>query len=78
MVTNKMVFGALLTLIGLTFSVFSLIYAALNPWNMNGMDGLLASLIGTNMWVLLFVAIVIMIWGLVICFKEAYPNAKIW
>ena len=79
MVSNKMVFGALLTLIGLTFSGLSFIYAAMNPWHFNEeMDGIVASLIGTDIWVLLLVAMGIMIWGLVICFKEAYPDAKIW
>mgnify|MGYP003310170087 CR=1 FL=1 len=78
MVSNKMIFGALLTLIGLTFSGFSFIYAALNPWNIDGTEGLLVSLMGTNMWLLLLVAMIIMISGLAICFKEAYPNTKIW
>jgi hypothetical protein len=78
MVTNKMIFGALITLIGLLFSGFSIIYAAMNPWDWNGKTGLAGSLIGTHMWGLLFLAIVVMICGLVICFKEAYPNVKIW
>lgn len=78
MVSNKMIFGALLTLIGLTFSGFSFLYATLNPWNIDGIGGLLVSLMGTNMWLLLLVAMIIMISGLVICFKEAYPNTKIW
>lgn len=78
MVSNKMIFGALLTLIGLSFSVFSFVYAAMNPWNLNGMDGLVASLIGSNIWFLLLIGMVVMILGLVICFKEAYPDKKIW
>lgn len=51
----------------------------MNPWHFNEeMDGIVASLIGTDIWILLFVVISIMIWGLVICFKEAYQDAKIW
>ena len=78
MVSNKMIFGALLTLIGLTFSVLSFVYAAMHPWNINGKEGLLVSLMGTNMWLLLLIALVIMISGLWICFKEAYPDTKVW
>lgn len=78
MVSNKMIFGALLTLIGLTFSVLSFVYAAMHPWSIDGKEGLLVSLMGTNMWLLLSIALVIMIAGLWICFKEAYPNIKIW
>lgn len=79
MVSNKMIYGALLTLIGLTFSGLSFIYAAMNPcFFSENMDGIVASLIGTDIWVLLLVAMVIMIRGLIICFKEAYPDIKIW
>ena len=78
MVSNKMIFGALLTLIGLTFSVLSFVYAAMNPWSIDGIDGIVASYMGTNMWLLLLVALVITIFGLAICFKEAYPDTKIW
>ena len=78
MVSNKMIFGALLTLIGLTFSVLCFVYAAMHPWSIDGKEGLLVSLMGTNMWLLLSIALVIMIAGLWICFKEAYPNIKIW
>ena len=51
--------GALLTLIGLTFSGFSFIYVALNPWNIDGIEGLLVSLMGTNIWLLLLVAMIL-------------------
>ena len=49
LMSNKMVFGVLITIIGLVFSTFSFIYATLNPWNWNGIDGLLGSLLGTHM-----------------------------
>ena len=39
----------MVTVIGLVFSAFSFIYAALNPWNWNGIDGLLGSFLGTHM-----------------------------
>lgn len=39
--SNKMISGVLVTIIGLVFSAFSFIYAVLNPWNYNGIDGVL-------------------------------------
>ena len=77
MVSNKMIFGALLTMIGLAFSGLSFLYASLNPWPIENMNGFTGALAGTNMWVLMFVGIVIMIVGFIICFKEAYPDIKL-
>lgn len=77
MVNNKMIYGALLTLIGLVFSRLSFLYASMNPWYLDNMNGFVGALVGTNMWVLLFIGMVIMILRLVICFKEAYPDIKI-
>ena len=73
---NKMVVGVLVTIIGLVFSAFSFIYAALNPWNWNGIDGLLGSFLGTHMLVPFTIGMTVMIAGLVICFKEAYRKDK--
>lgn len=73
---NKMVFGVLITVIGLVFSAFSFIYAALNPWNWNGIDGLLGSFLGTHMLIPFIIGTVVMIAGLFICFKEAYCADK--
>lgn len=72
--SNKMVFGALITIIGLVFTSLTLIYAELHPWDWNGIDGLLGSLIGTKMLIPLIIAIGVMIRGLVICYKEAYKD----
>lgn len=69
---SKMVFGVLVTVIGLVFAAFSFIYAALNPWNWNGMDGLLGSFLGTHMLIPFVLAMAVMLLGLRICFKEAY------
>lgn len=76
MMNNKMVFGVLITIIGVVFSAFSFIYAALNPWNWNGIDGLLGSFLGTHMLIPFIIGTVVMIAGLVICFKEAYRKDK--
>jgi len=73
---NKMIFGVLVTIIGLVFSAGSFIYASLNPWCWNGIDGLLGSLIGTGALIPLVIGMGAMIAGLVICFKEAYRKDK--
>ena len=73
---NKMVCGVLVTLIVLVFSAFSFIYAALNPWNWNGIDGLLGSFLGTHMLLPFVLGTAVMIVGLVICFVTAYRNEK--
>ena len=39
----KLLCGLLLTLVGLVFSSFCFIYAVMNPWNYNGINGLLGS-----------------------------------
>lgn len=74
--SNKMVFGALITIIGLVFSAFSFIYAAMNPWTWNDIDGLLGSFLGTHMLIPFIIGVIVMIAGLVICFKEAYRKDK--
>jgi len=74
--SNKMAMGALVTIIGLVFSAFSFIYAAINPWNWNGIDGLLGSFLGTHMLIPFIVGTVVMIIGFVICFREAYGKKK--
>ena len=70
--TNKMMFGVLITVIGLVFAAFSFIYAAINPWSWNGIDGLLGSFLGTHMLIPFIIGVVVMTVGLVICFKETY------
>ena len=73
---KKMVCGILLAMIGLVFSSCCLIIAALNPWNYNGIDGLLGSLLGTNTLIPFIISFVVMILGLVICFWRAFKGDK--
>ena len=47
--TKKMIFGLLLTLVGMAFSLFCFIQAAIHPWDYNGIDGLWGSFLGTGM-----------------------------
>ena len=70
--SEKMLFGTLVTIIGLVFSGFSFIYAALNPWNYNGIDGLLGSFLGTHMLLPFVLGMIILVIGLVLCYKAAY------
>ncbi|MDR9756867.1 MAG: hypothetical protein WBJ83_00595 [Thermacetogeniaceae bacterium] len=69
---NKMIFGVLITVVGLVFSAFSFIYAALNPWDYNGITGLLGSFLGTHMLIPFIIATIVMCIGIMICFWEAY------
>lgn len=72
----RMVFGVLLTIIGLVYSSFSFIYAAMNPYIWNGIDGLLGSFLGTHMLIPFVIGIAVMLVGLIICFREAYREDK--
>lgn len=76
MISNKMLFGVLITTIGLVFSAFSFIYAAMNPWEWNGIGGLLGSFLGTHMLIPFIIGMLIMIVGLVLCFLESYCKCK--
>ena len=73
---NKMICGVLVTLIGLVFSAFCFIYAALNPWDYNGIDGLLGSFLGTRLLIPFVISTAIMCIGLVLCFITAYRKEK--
>lgn len=73
---KKMVCGVLLTIIGLTFSVLFLILAALNPWDYNGISGLLGSLLGTHTFIPFVISFTVMIVGLGICFWRASAGGR--
>lgn len=73
---KKMVCGILLTIIGLVFSAFCFIYAVMNPWSYNGIEGLLGSLLGTNTLIPFIISLVVMVIGLGICFWIAFRNEK--
>ena len=73
---KKMVCGILLTIIGLVFSAFCFITAVQNPWNYNGIDGLLGAFLGTNTLIPFVISFGVMILGLVICFWRALKGDK--
>ena len=66
--------GVLLSVIGLVFSAFAFIYAALNPWNYNGITGLLGSFLGTHMLIPFIISTLVMLAGLAICFWRAFTK----
>ena len=69
---KRMVFGILVTIVGLVFAAFSFIWAALNPWSYNGIEGLRGSFLGTNMTMPFIIGLLVMIIGLSVTFYEAY------
>lgn len=69
---KKIVFGTLIAIIGLVFSTFSFVYAAFNPWDYNGISGLMGSFLGTNMLIPFIISVVVMLIGLIIVWFEAY------
>ena len=72
----KLLCGLLLTLVGLVFSSFCFIYAVMNPWSYNGLDGLLGSFLGTNTLVPFIISTVVMCAGLILCFCVAFHKEK--
>ncbi|MDE6589314.1 MAG: hypothetical protein K2K53_02975 [Oscillospiraceae bacterium] len=63
---KRMVFGILLTLIGLLFFAFCFIHAILNPVSLNDVEGLVPFIL----------SFVVMCAGLVICGWEAFHKDK--
>ena len=73
---KRMVFGILLTLIGLLFSAFCFIHAILNPVCLNGVEGLMSAFISHYTLFPFILSFVVMCVGLVICGWEAFRNNK--
>lgn len=69
---KKFVFGIMLTVIGLIYSAFCFIYAVMNPWNYNGIFGLLGAFLGTETLIPFLISMTVLIVGLIICGYEAY------
>ena len=73
---KRMVFGILLTLIGLLFFAFCFIHAILNPVTLNGVEGLMSAFICHYTLVPFILSSVVMCAGLVICGWEAFRKGK--
>ncbi len=69
---RKMVCWVLITVIGLAFSMFCLLYAAMNPCIYNGHGGVLGALLAGGILGFFVVSGSTMCIGLLLCFIEAY------
>ncbi len=69
---KKYIFGVMLVVIGFIISAFCFIYAVMNPYVINGREGLMTSFEGTNTDNPFIIATIIMLIGLSICFYESY------
>jgi len=69
---KRVIFGSLVTIVGIILSVCCFSYAAQHPWSYNGIEGILGSFLGTQMIIPFIVGGVLTVVGLVICFVEAY------
>lgn len=73
---KKMIFGILLTIIGLFFTAILLVDALLNPCIYNGVDGLLGAFLGQGTLIPFVVSLAIMILGIGVCFWRAFRKEK--
>ena len=73
---KRMIFGILVTAIGLAFSMFCFVHAVLNPVTLNGADGLLSAFISHYTLVPFILSTVVMCAGLAFCGWEAFRNDK--
>ena len=69
---KRVIFGSLVTIVGIILSACCFSYAAQHPWSYNGIEGILGSFLGTQMIIPFIVGGVLTVVGLVICFVEAY------
>lgn len=73
---KKMIFGILLTIIGLSFSAICFVDALLNPCIYNGIDGLLGAFLGQDTLIPFVISFAAMILGVGICYREAFREKK--
>lgn len=71
---KKFIFGILIFLLGLVMMILNYIFAMINPWDYNGITGILGSLLGTNTLGIFIFSILVIICGLYICWLEAYKK----
>ena len=69
---KRFLFGLLLSLIGLSYSLFCFIWSVKEPWYYQGIDGLIGSLLGNELIVPFTVFSLLMLLGISICCVEAY------
>lgn len=69
---KRFLFGLLLSIIGLFYSLFCFIWSVKEPWHYRGVDGILGALLGNNLLTPYVVFSLLMLLGLTICCVEAY------
>lgn len=73
---KKMTCGIMLTVIGFVYSVICFIHTLLHPWNYEGIEGILGSLLGEDTLFPFVLSLAVMVWGLSICFWRAFREEK--
>lgn len=69
---KRFLFGTLLTIIGLSYSLFCFMWAVKEPWHYRGIDGMIGSLLSHELLVPFAIFNLLGLLGLSICFLEAY------
>lgn len=69
---KRLIFGALVFLCGMTGILVLLVLAVNNPWDYNGITGILGFLLGSQTLFAFIIFIIMFTGGLAICFYEAY------
>ena len=69
---KKFLFGMMITVLGLIFAALCFLWAAVQPWNYTGIDGLLGSFLGTGTLLPFGISLVLLFTGVMICWFEAY------
>ena len=69
---KRFLFGLPLSLVGLSYSLFCFIWAVKEPWHYRGIDGIIGSLLGNELFAPFLVFSLLMLLGMSICCAEAY------
>lgn len=69
---KKMIFGAILLLSGLIWTIVLTFLSVVYPWSYNGSEGLMGFLLGSKTIYVFLIACALSVTGLVICLYEAY------
>lgn len=69
---KRMIFGSLLTMVGLVYAAVCFHWALSNPWYYAGIDGLLGSFLAHDILLPFLFSSLTLLLGLAICCFEAY------
>lgn len=71
---KRFIFGIILIIIGLLYSLICFVYAILNPWISNDKTGLIVSLNQNHVLIPFLISVIILCLGILVCGYEAYKN----